>query len=63
MTKNKNNFSGIDAGTMRISNQKNGVKNQTIHHEALPTVNESCPVKDLAELVKDLREHQANKST
>ena len=63
MTDNDNELSGIEAGTLRISNQKNCVKNQTIRHEVLPAPKDSCPVEALVELVKDLRGRQDTKST
>ena len=57
ITDKDNELSGIESGTMRIINEKNGVNNQTIHHEVLPAPNDSCPVDALVELVKDVRGH------
>ena len=58
-----NEFSGINAGTMRISNQKNGMKNKIIHHESLTALNESYPVDALVELANDLISRQESKDS
>lgn len=41
-----------ESATLRISNQKNGKKNQTIFHEA--TGSPACPIVTLAHIVKDV---------
>ena len=44
-----------DAATLRIVNQKNGVKNQTTHHERSTKNNEIRTIAILIELIKDLK--------
>ena len=50
-----------DGVTLRIENQKNGVKNQTIFHEANNEC--SCPVKMLAKIVNNIRKHSSDPNT
>ena len=59
LTAAEEDFIGIQAGTLRIENQKNGIRNQTVHHEALVLPNDGCPVDTLIEVVKDLRKDKA----
>ena len=47
--------------TLNISNQKNGVRQQTIHQEALGTA--TCPVSAIIRRVKHIRQHTANPET
>ena len=49
------------AATLNISNQKNGVRQQTIHQEALGTA--TCPVSAITRRVKHIRQHTANTET
>ena len=41
-------FHLADEATMKLTNQKNGIKNGVIHHEALPHGTKFCPVNALA---------------
>jgi len=50
-----------DEATMCISNQKNGKKGQSIHHEAFD--GEDCPVKALARRVAHIMSHTNNART
>ena len=43
------------AATLRISNQKNGKRNQAIHHYA--TTTDTCPVKALIRRIKHITDH------
>lgn len=54
---------GLQAGTLRIMNQKNGIKNQTTHHNAINDPAKTCPVDNLIELTKDLRAMEATPET
>ena len=47
--------------TMFISNQKNGVRGQTIHHEAFE--GEDCPIKALARRVAHIMTYTKNQAT
>jgi hypothetical protein len=49
------------AATLRISNQKNGKRNQAIHHEA--THAETCPAKALIRRIKHITAHTSNPNT
>ena len=49
------------AATLRISNQKNGKRNQAIHHEAPPC--DSCPAKALIRRIKHVSKHTSNPDT
>ena len=49
------------AATLNISNQKNGIRAQTIHQEALNT--QLCPVRALIRRVKYIRTHTADINT
>ena len=52
-----------DAATLRIMNQKNGVKNQTIHHERAKNKSSMCPVETLIELIIELKNSLAEDET
>jgi hypothetical protein len=49
------------AATLRISNQKNGKRNQGIHHEAQQC--DTCPAKALARQIKHIHSHTSNPNT
>ena len=49
------------AATLRISNQKNGKRNQAIHHEATPC--DTCPAKALIRRIKHITTHTSNPNT
>ena len=49
------------AATLRISNQKNGKRNQAIHHEA--TNSDTCPAKALIRRIKHVTAHTSNRNT
>ena len=49
------------AATLNISNQKNGVRQQTIHQEAINSPD--CPVKAIIRRVKHITNHTFNQST
>jgi hypothetical protein len=49
------------AATLRISNQKNGKRNQAIHHEATST--DTCPAKALIRRIKHITAHTSNPNT
>ena len=49
------------AATLNISNQKNGIRAQTIHQEAINS--HLCPVKALIRRVKHILEHTNDKTT
>jgi hypothetical protein len=49
------------AATLRISNQKNGKRNQAIHHEAQPC--DTCPAKALVCRIKHIHSHTSNPNT
>jgi hypothetical protein len=49
------------AATLRISNQKNGRRNQTIHHEATNTL--TCPIAALARRVHHIATHTQDPTT
>jgi len=46
------------AATLNISNQKNGVRSQTIHQEAINTF--SCPIRAIIRRVKHILHHTTN---
>jgi hypothetical protein len=45
----------VTSATLKISNQKNGHRNQSIHHEAIPQP--ICPVKALARRLYHIRQY------
>jgi hypothetical protein len=47
------------AATLRISNQKNGKRNQAIHHKAQPC-DDTCPAKALVRRIKHIHSHTSN---
>jgi hypothetical protein len=47
--------------TLRISNQKNGKRNQAIHHEAQHC--DTCPAKALVRRIKHIHSHTSNPKT
>ena len=49
------------AATLNISNQKNGVRSQTIHQEAINTF--SCPIRAIIRRVKHILQHTTNPNT
>jgi hypothetical protein len=49
------------AATLRISNQKNGKRNQAIHHEAQHC--DTCPAKALIRRIKHIHSHTSNPNT
>jgi hypothetical protein len=49
------------AATLCISNQKNGKRNQAIHHEAQPC--DTCPAKALVRRIKHIHSHTSNPNT
>jgi hypothetical protein len=49
------------AATLRISNQKNGKRNQAIHHEAQHC--DTCPAKALVRRIKHIHSHTSNPNT
>jgi hypothetical protein len=49
------------ATTLQISNQKNGKRNQAIHHEAQHC--DTCPAKALIRRIKHIRSHTSNPNT
>ena len=49
------------AATLRISNQKNGKRNQAIHHKA--TTSDTCPAKSLIRRIKHITNHTTNHNT
>ena len=52
-----------DAATLRIENQKNGIKNQTIHHEVNDRKDGVCPVALLLKLTLALLDDSATDDT
>ena len=48
------------AATLRISNQKNGKRNQAIHHEATPA--STCPTRALIRRIKHITAHTSNQN-
>ena len=52
-----------NTATLRIVNQKNGIKNQTIHHEKSSNSANVCPVETLAELIIDLQSSNVTEET
>ena len=52
-----------NAATLRIENQKNGIKNQIIHHERATNNNGVCPVDLLLKLVTELLKDGASSDT
>ena len=51
----------VTAAMLNISNQKNGVRQQTIHQEAIDSPN--CPVKAIIRRVKHITNHTLNQNT
>jgi hypothetical protein len=49
------------AATLRISNQKNGKRNQAIHHEAQQC--DTCPAKALIRRIKHIHSHTSKPNT
>ena len=49
------------AATMNIDNQKNGKRNQSIHHESKP--GDTCPVKALIRRISHIFTHTSNNNT
>jgi len=49
------------AATLNIANQKNGVRAQTIHQEAINIV--CCPVRAIIRRIKHIRKHTTNPET
>ena len=46
-----------DAATLRISNQKSGVKGACVHHEAIPGAGLACPVRAIGRRIVHIRQH------
>ena len=55
--KNWKKFHNADEATLRLTNQKNGKKNGTIHHEAITDKSGYCPIKALAYRIQHILSH------
>ena len=56
-------FHLADEATIKLTNQKNGIKNGVIHHEALPHMTKFCPVNALAKKCRRVHRYGGNKES